>query len=184
MNPSRPVSLFLPNCLGSFCHCKSSLLDFSNLSKRFCLQCYLHGAWNLKHSKTEYDMCLTVFFAFQKLLSLLRNPGLTWHANHTMLHKVPYKKTAYANTISFLFFFYVHSMESLSAINLYGQLMTLMLFCMVIQSFSCFSWIFFSTNNFQFFVYIVPSDSKVLKTSNPKWKSCQQLSNFNVPRIC
>ena len=41
-----------------------------------------------------------------------------------MHHKLPYKKSAYGNAISFLFFFYGHSMESLSAINLYGQLMT------------------------------------------------------------
>ena len=37
------------------------------------------------------------------------------------------------------FFFYDHSMESMSTINLYGQLLTLMVLCMVIQCFSSFS---------------------------------------------
>ena len=55
-------------------------------------------------------------------MGFLQQPWLTWHANHPMHHKLPYKKTAYGNTITFLFFFYGHSMESLSAINLYGQL--------------------------------------------------------------
>ena len=41
------------------------------------------------------------------------------------------------------FFFYIHSMESLSTIKLYAQLKTLSLFCMVIQWFSCFSGISF-----------------------------------------
>ena len=54
------------------------------------------------------------------------------------------KKTAYGNTISFLFFFYGYSKESLSAINLYGQLMILMFFLMIILWFSCFSCIFFN----------------------------------------
>ena len=39
----------------------------------------------------------------------------------------------------FCSFFYGHSMESLSAINLYGQLMNLMVLCIVIQCFSRFS---------------------------------------------
>ena len=83
------------------------------------------------------------------------------------------------------FFFYGHTIENLSAINLYGQLLTLMLFCMVIQWFSCFSWNpFFWTNNFQFLIYIVPSNSKVLKLSRPKEKASQQLSEFKVPRFC
>ena len=62
------------------------------------------------------------------------------------------KKTAYGNTISFLFFYDHSIMESLSSINLYGQLMTLMVLCMVIQWFSCFSWIFFwqATSKFLF----------------------------------
>ena len=67
-------------------------------------------------------------------------PGLTWHTNHTMHHKLPYKKKqAIVIPLVSCFFFYGHSMESLSAINLYGQLMILMLFCMFIQCFSCFS---------------------------------------------
>ena len=50
-------------------------------------------------------------------------------------------------------------MESLSAINLHGQLRTLMLICMVIQGSSFFPWIFFK-NIFQFVIYIVLSNSK------------------------
>ena len=73
------------------------------------------------------------------------------------------------------FFFCVLSMESLSAINLYGQLM---LFCMVIQWFSCFSW-FFLDNNFQFLIDIVSSTAKVLKTLRLKGNARQQLSEFN-----
>ena len=69
--------------------------------------------------------------------------GFTWHANHTMHHKLPYKKK---QLILMLLvscsFFYGHSMEFLSAF--YGQLITFMLFfCMVIQWFSCFSRTFF-----------------------------------------
>ena len=45
-----------------------------------------------------------------------------------MHHKLPYKKPAYGKSITVLFFFFGHSMESLSAINLYSQLMTLMFF--------------------------------------------------------
>ena len=44
-----------------------------------------------------------------------------------------YKKTAFINAISFLLFFYGHNIEILSAINLYGPLMTLMVRCIVIQ---------------------------------------------------
>ena len=51
---------------------------------------------------------------------------MTWRANHTTDHKRPNKKTACGNTISFPFFL-GHSMKSLSAIKLYGQLMTLKL---------------------------------------------------------
>ena len=61
------------------------------------------------------------------LKMIIPEPGLTWHANHTIYHKLPYIKTAYGDAISFLFFFYGHGMESLSAMKLYGQLMTLML---------------------------------------------------------
>ena len=77
--------------------------------------------------------------------------------------------------------FYGHSMESRSAINLYGQLMTLMVLCMVIQWFSSFSWNFFSTTNFHFFSYIVSSNSKGLEKFN--WNA-QQLSELNFPRFC
>ena len=88
---------------------------------------------------------------------MLMEPELTWHANHTMHHKLPFKTTAYGNAISVLFFFYGYSMENLSAINLYGQSMTLMLLCMVIQWFSCFSWNFFrrTTFNFLFKTFLV-----------------------------
>ena len=51
-----------------------------------------------------------------------------------MHHKLPHKKTDYGNAISFPFF-NGHNMESLSAINLYGQLMTLTVLCMVIHFF-------------------------------------------------
>ena len=33
-----------------------------------------------------------------------KQPGLTWYASHTMHHKLPHKKTAYSDCISFLFF--------------------------------------------------------------------------------
>ena len=70
--------------------------------------------------------------------------GLNWHAHHTLHHKLPYKKRQLM-VIPFVscFYFYGHSMESLSAINLYGQLMTSMLFCMVVQWLSCFFFFFF-----------------------------------------
>ena len=73
----------------------------------------------------------------------IKVPGLTWHGNHTMHLKLPYKTTADGNAISFLFFFYGHSMESLSAKKLYGLFLTSMLLCMFIQWFPCFSWNFF-----------------------------------------
>ena len=43
---------------------------------------------------------------------------------------------------------------------------------------------FISTNNFQFVIYIVPSNLKVLKTSRHKENAGQQLSEFNFLRIC
>ena len=43
---------------------------------------------------------------------------------------------------------------------------------------------FFSTNNTQFSIYIVPSNSKVLKISRLKEKARQQFSEFNFPRSC
>ena len=43
---------------------------------------------------------------------------------------------------------------------------------------------FFPTNNFQFIISIVPSNSKVLQTSRGKGNARQQLSEFNFPRIC
>ena len=68
---------------------------------------------------------------------------LTKHANHTIHHELPHtqKKTknTHGNAISFLFFFYDDGKENLSAINLYGQPMTLMFICMVILYLSCFS---------------------------------------------
>ena len=114
---------------------------------------------------------------------LISYPGLTWRANHTMHHKLPCKKTAYGNAITFLFFFHRHSMESLSAINLYGQLMTSMSFCMAIQWFSCSSLKNFPTNNFHFFTDIVPRNPKILKSSRLKGNPRQQLSEFNFPRL-
>ena len=92
------------------------------------------------------------------------------------------KKQLMVMSLVFWFLFYGHSMEILSGINLYGQLMTLMLFCMVIQWFSCFAWNFLSTNNFQFLIYIVPNNSKILKTSIPKGNSRQHLSESKFPR--
>ena len=60
-------------------------------------------------------------------------------------------------------FFY--GMESLSGINLYGQVMTLM-FRFVWSSNQFIVFVeFLLRNNFQFLIYIVPSNSKVLKTS-------------------
>ena len=56
---------------------------------------------------------------------------LTYKSYYATL--IDIQKTTYGNAISFLFFFFGHSMESLSAINLYGQLMISMLLCMVIQ---------------------------------------------------
>ena len=67
-------------------------------------------------------------------------PVLTSDANQTMHQKLPNKKATHGNAISFLFFFYGHGMENLSAINLYGQLMTLRELCMAIQLIWCFSF--------------------------------------------
>ena len=47
-------------------------------------------------------------------------------------------------------FFNGHSLKSLPAINLYGQLMTLIVLFMVIQWLSCFSWDFFRQTIFNF----------------------------------
>ena len=89
------------------------------------------------------------------------------------------------NAISFLFFFYDHSMECLLAINLYGQFMTLMLFCILYGHPMIFMFFFrkiFSRNNFQLLIHIVPSNSKFLKASKPKRNNRQQgtLYDFNV----
>ena len=80
------------------------------------------------------------------------------------------KKTAYGNAISSLFFLYGHSVESLSAINLYGQLMTFMVFCMVILWCSCFHvfFNFFSTNNS---IYYLNSFEEFERLEN--FKHCQ-----------
>ena len=99
------------------------------------------------------------------------SPGLTWHANHTMHHRLPYIKTSNGNTNNFLFLPITIVWKVCQPLNLYGQLMTLTLFCKVIQWLPCFSWIFFPTNIFQFLIYIVPSNSKVLNTSKPKGES-------------
>ena len=82
------------------------------------------------------------------------------------------------------FFFYGHSMENLSAINLYGQLMTLMFFFVWSNNYFNVFLNFFSTKNFQFVVYIVQSNSKILKTSRPKGYARLQLSEFNFPHLC
>ena len=81
------------------------------------------------------------------------------------------------------FFFYSHSMESLSAINLYGQLMTLMVFVRSTNDFYVFPEIFFDKG--VNFLYIVSNNSNVLKTSRPtNGNSCQQLSELNFLGFC
>ena len=82
-------------------------------------------------------------------------------------------------------FLYGHSMESLSAINLYGQLMTLMFFFYGQTTIVIFFLkLFFRQKNFQFVIHIVLSNSKVLKTSKPKRNARQQFSDFHFPRFC
>ena len=39
-----------------------------------------------------------------KHIKNINDPGLTWDANHTMHHKLPYKKTTCGDVISFLFY--------------------------------------------------------------------------------
>ena len=94
------------------------------------------------------------------------------------------KKIAYGNAISFLFFFYGHSMKSLSAINLYGQLMTLKFFLYGHTMIFMFFLEVFLTNNFQFGIYIVSSNSMVVKTSRFKRNARQQLPEFSFSRFC
>ena len=62
------------------------------------------------------------------------------------------KKTTYGNTINFLFVFHGHSLESLSAINLYVQLMTLIIFLYGQTMIFMFFTNFFSTSNVQFVI--------------------------------
>ena len=101
-------------------------------------------------------------------------------------YNAPYtviQETAHGNTISFLVSFLWHSMKSLSAKNLYGQLTTSMLFCTVIQGFSCFPWILFSTNNFLFLIYMVSRSSNVLKTSRTKGNARKHFP-YTVVVVC
>ena len=83
---------------------------------------------------------------------LVFKPLLLYAGQNVQLYLVPsyalYSKTiplAYSKTISFLsFYFYIHSMESLSAINLYGLLMTLMFFVWSYNDFQAFIENFFN----------------------------------------
>ena len=52
------------------------------------------------------------------------------------------------------------------------------------NDFPVFLETFFSTVNFQFPIYIIPSNSKVLKSSRPKGNARHQLSKFNFPHFC
>ena len=65
------------------------------------------------------------------------------------------------------FFFYGDNMDSLSTINLYGQLMTLMLLLLLFNGFHVFLEFFCDE---QFLIYIVQSYSKVLKNSKKQEK--------------
>ena len=94
--------------------------------------------------------------------------GLTWHANHTMHHKLPY-----------CFFSMVIVLKVVWPVNdfngtFYGNPMIFMFFL-----------IFFSKNNFQLFIYLVLCNSKVLKTSRlTNGSALPQVSKFNFARFC
>ena len=90
------------------------MIDFTYVSQLINIQLLVRGL-----SRVITNMCLTISFGTfstwnskvkvfphydSQVINCFSIPGLTWHANHTMHHKLPYKKTTYGNTISFLFF--------------------------------------------------------------------------------
>ena len=112
-------------------------------------------------------------------------PGLIWHANHTMHYKLACKKQFMEMSLVSCFL-YGNSMDSLSAIDLYGQLSTLLFFVLNRHPmiFMFFFGIFIPANNFQFLNHMFSTNLKVLKSSLPKGNSRQQLSEFNFTRFC
>ena len=111
-------------------------------------------------------------------------PRLTWHANHIMHHKLSYKKQLAVTSISFLFF----------KCSLYGKFVSHKLVWPVNDFFdtlyghpmiSMFFLNNFSRNIFQFLIYIVSSNSKILRTSiTANGIDRQQLSELNCPLFC
>ena len=87
-------------------------------------------------------------------------------------------KTDYGDDISFLFFFYGHSMESLSAINLFGQLKTLMVLRMVIQCFYVILALFCRQTTFYFIFTLVRAIQKSGNFKTSQWESPS--SNFRI----
>ena len=90
MNPSRPASLFLPNCL----HFSVIVgLRRSFWIYEVVLVCNVKclGACNLKHFPKLYTTCSSVlFFEFQKLLSLLK-----YHVNEEQINNSLLKSCAF-----------------------------------------------------------------------------------------